>query len=178
MGAYDLTQDSGQSCAARGTTTPVQLEQSFSNYLQAHPELMHADRTAAGVAAQAFAGYWPCQGQQGQSSPTFGPDAQIAPPTSALLKPVNIKLEVRDSFAVQNGYETNSRANVVMPSEYYNDNEGHWSLTCERLLGHGTYEGTYDQRKNKIRVQGLDLKGKPQTTKCEVFLHEWRAPAR
>jgi hypothetical protein len=61
MGAYDLTQDSGQSCAVRGTTTPVQLEKIFSDYLQTHPGLTHADRTAAGVAAQAFAEYWPCR---------------------------------------------------------------------------------------------------------------------
>jgi hypothetical protein len=60
MGAYDLTQDSGQSCAMRGTTTPVLLEKVFSDYLQAHPGLKNADRTAAGVAAQAFAEYWPC----------------------------------------------------------------------------------------------------------------------
>jgi hypothetical protein len=60
-GAYDLTQDSGQSCAIRGTTTPIQLETIFSGYLQAHPELVNADRTAAGVAAQAFAEYWPCK---------------------------------------------------------------------------------------------------------------------
>jgi hypothetical protein len=61
MGAYDLTQDSGQSCAVRGTTTPIQLIQVFSNYLRAHSELMHSNRTAAGVAAQAFADYWPCK---------------------------------------------------------------------------------------------------------------------
>lgn len=61
VGAYDLAQDSGQSCAARGTTTPQQLEQIFANYLKLHPELTKADRTAAGVAAQAFAEYWPCQ---------------------------------------------------------------------------------------------------------------------
>jgi hypothetical protein len=61
MGTYDLTQDSGQSCAVRGTTTPVQLEKIFTDYLQAHPGLKNADRTAAGVAAQAFAEYWPCQ---------------------------------------------------------------------------------------------------------------------
>jgi hypothetical protein len=60
MGAYDLTQDSGQSCAVRGTTTPVQLEKIFSDYLETHPGLMHADRKAAGVAAQAFTEYWPC----------------------------------------------------------------------------------------------------------------------
>jgi hypothetical protein len=74
VGAYDLTQDSGQSCATRGTTTPVQLEKIFSDYLQAHPGLKNADRTAAGVAAQAFAEYWPCQPNasatpQSQSSP-------------------------------------------------------------------------------------------------------------
>jgi hypothetical protein len=61
IGAYDLAQDSGQSCAVRGTTTPQQLGQIFSDYLKAHPEVTNADRTAAGVAAQAFAEYWPCQ---------------------------------------------------------------------------------------------------------------------
>ncbi len=60
-GAYDLAQDSGQSCAVRGTTTPVLLEKVFSDYLQAHPGMKHVDRTAAGVASQAFAEYWPCQ---------------------------------------------------------------------------------------------------------------------
>jgi Ssp1 endopeptidase immunity protein Rap1a len=59
-GSYDLTQDSGQSCAVRQTTTPVLLEKVFSDYLRTHPELKNADRTAAGVAAQAFAEYWPC----------------------------------------------------------------------------------------------------------------------
>lgn len=61
IGAYDLAQDSGRSCAVRGTTTGPQLEQVFADYLKAHPELVSADRTAAGVAAQAFAEYWPCQ---------------------------------------------------------------------------------------------------------------------
>jgi hypothetical protein len=61
MGAYDLTQDSGQSCAQRGTTTPVLLEQVFNDYLQAHPEVIEGKRTAAGVAADAFSNYWPCQ---------------------------------------------------------------------------------------------------------------------
>ncbi len=60
MGAYDLTQDARQSCAQRGTTTPVLLEKVYSDYLQAHPGLMHTDRTAAATAAQAFAQYWPC----------------------------------------------------------------------------------------------------------------------
>ncbi len=61
IGAYDLTQESGQSCAQRGTTSPAQLEQVFSDYLKSHPELTNADRTAASVAAQAFAEHWPCQ---------------------------------------------------------------------------------------------------------------------
>jgi hypothetical protein len=60
LGTYDLTQDSGQSCATRGTTTPALLEKVFSDYVQAHPKLMQSDRTAAGVAAQAFAEHWPC----------------------------------------------------------------------------------------------------------------------
>jgi hypothetical protein len=74
MGAYDLVQDSGQSCAARGTTTPAQLEQIFSQYLQAHSELMHADRTAASVTAQAFAEYWPCQAPG--EKPTANPESR------------------------------------------------------------------------------------------------------
>lgn len=61
VGAYDLTQDSGKSCAMRNTTTHVLLEKIFSDYLHAHPELMQSERTAAGVAAQAFAEYWPCK---------------------------------------------------------------------------------------------------------------------
>jgi hypothetical protein len=60
MGIYDLTQDAGQSCAQRGTTTPVLLEKVYSDYITAHPELMHADRNAAAIAARAFAQYWPC----------------------------------------------------------------------------------------------------------------------
>jgi hypothetical protein len=60
-GTYDLTQDAGQSCAQRGTTTPILLEKVFTDYLQANPDLLHADRTAGGIAAQAFAQYWPCQ---------------------------------------------------------------------------------------------------------------------
>ncbi len=61
IGAYDLAQESGRSCAQRGTTSPTQLEQVFSDYLKSHPELMNPDRTAASVAAQAFAEHWPCQ---------------------------------------------------------------------------------------------------------------------
>ena len=62
-GAYDLVQDSGRSCAARGTTTTVLLEKVFTDYVQAHPGVKDQDRTAASVAAQAFAEYWPCQKQ-------------------------------------------------------------------------------------------------------------------
>jgi hypothetical protein len=164
MGTYDLTQDSGQSCAVRGTTTPIQLEQIFSQYLQAHPELMHADRTAAGVAAQAFAEYWPCQKQQPQSSPILEPDAQLT-------------IQVQGTFSMRNGFGLVYRTNVIMPKEF-NDNNGHWSFTCERLLSHGSYTGTYDPQKNKIKILGLDMKGKPQTTKCEVFTHDWRAPSK
>ena len=61
VGAYDSAQDSGRSCAARGTTTPPQLEQVFSDYLKSHTSLLHTDRTAAGIAAQAFAENWPCK---------------------------------------------------------------------------------------------------------------------
>jgi hypothetical protein len=61
VGVYDLSQDSGHSCAVRGTTTPGQLEQVFSDYLKSHTALLHADRTAASVAAQAFTESWPCQ---------------------------------------------------------------------------------------------------------------------
>lgn len=61
-GAYDLTQDSGKSCAQRGVTTAELLEKVFSDYVNAH-KLTGGNRTAAGVAAQAFAEYWPCKKQ-------------------------------------------------------------------------------------------------------------------
>jgi hypothetical protein len=61
-GAYDLTQQSGKSCAIRGNTTPEQLEQVFAEYLASHPDTRQADRTAASVAALAFAEHWPCGG--------------------------------------------------------------------------------------------------------------------
>lgn len=61
MGAYDLTQDSGQSCAMLGTTTPQLLEKVFMDYLQTHPELTQTDRTAAGIAVEAFVEHWPCR---------------------------------------------------------------------------------------------------------------------
>jgi len=60
IGAYDLTQDALRSCALRGTTSPQVLEKVFIDYIKAHPELITVDRTAAGVAAQAFAACWPC----------------------------------------------------------------------------------------------------------------------
>jgi hypothetical protein len=60
-GAYDLAQQSGRSCAVRGTTTPKQLEQIFGEYLASHPAVRDADRTAASVAADAFAEHWPCK---------------------------------------------------------------------------------------------------------------------
>jgi hypothetical protein len=60
MGAYDLAQESGRSCAVRGTTSSTQLEQVFADYLASHPAIRQADRTAAGVAADAFAEHWPC----------------------------------------------------------------------------------------------------------------------
>jgi Ssp1 endopeptidase immunity protein Rap1a len=60
IGTYDLTQDALRSCALRGTTSPQLLEKVFIDYIKAHPELITVDRTAAGVAAQAFAAYWPC----------------------------------------------------------------------------------------------------------------------
>jgi len=182
MGAYDLTQDSGQSCAVRGTTTPVQLVKVFSNYLRAHSELMHADRTAAGVAAQAFAEFWPCQKQQSQPSPQAKPTAQSQPSPPVEPKaqidsttgPAEMTIQVRDAFGMRDGFGTVYRTNVVMPSEFKNENNGHWSLTCERLLSHGTYTATYEPQKNKLKLSGHDMKGKPQTTKCEVFTHDWR----
>src|SRR5437879_1995324 len=39
IGAYDLTQESGRSCAVLGTTTPKQLEQIYLNYVKVHPAL-------------------------------------------------------------------------------------------------------------------------------------------
>jgi hypothetical protein len=178
MGVYDLTQDSGQSCAVRGTTTPLELEQIFSQYLQTHPELMHADRTAAGVAGQAFAEYWPCPKHQSTSSPTSETDAQIDPQLASLSESsVNIAIQVKDAFGMPSGFGLVYRTNVEMPKEF-TDNNGHWSFTCDRLLSHGSYTGTYDPQKNKIKLLGTDMKGKPQATKCQVFTHDWRAPTR
>ena len=69
MGVYDLSQETGQSCATRGTTNPAQLEQAYTSYIEAHPIphdtlATHAQlqtQTAAGVAARAFTEAWPCQ---------------------------------------------------------------------------------------------------------------------
>ena len=69
MGVYDLSQETGQSCATRGTTTPEQLEQVYASYVEAHPVprdtlATHAQletQTAAGVAQRAFVEAWPCQ---------------------------------------------------------------------------------------------------------------------
>jgi hypothetical protein len=60
-GVYDLTQQSDNSCAMRGSTTPDLLEQAFDAYLKVHPDAEQADRPAAGVAAMAFSLKWPCQ---------------------------------------------------------------------------------------------------------------------
>jgi len=69
MGVYDLSQETGQSCATRGTTRPEELEQAYTSYLEAHPIphdtlAMHAqlqNQTAASVAQRAFIETWPCQ---------------------------------------------------------------------------------------------------------------------
>jgi hypothetical protein len=69
MGVYDLTQETGKSCATRGTTTPEQLEQAYASYVDAHPIprdtlATHAQletQTAASVAQRAFVEAWPCQ---------------------------------------------------------------------------------------------------------------------
>jgi hypothetical protein len=69
MGVYDLSQENGQSCATRGTTSPAQLEQVYTSYIEAHgvPRdtlATHSQlqtQTAAGVAARAFIEAWPCQ---------------------------------------------------------------------------------------------------------------------
>lgn len=61
MGAYDLTEDFAQSCAQRAPTPPALLEKVYVDYISAHPDLSHADRPAAAIAAQAFAEYWPCR---------------------------------------------------------------------------------------------------------------------
>jgi hypothetical protein len=69
IGVYDLSQETGQSCATRGTTNPAQLEQVYLSYLDAHgiprdtlathEQLLN--QTAAGYAAKAFSEAWPCQ---------------------------------------------------------------------------------------------------------------------
>jgi hypothetical protein len=69
IGIYDLTQENGQSCATRGTTTPEQLEQVFISYMDAHgiprDTLATHDQlqkqTAASYAVHAFSEAWPCQ---------------------------------------------------------------------------------------------------------------------
>jgi len=69
MGVYDLSQETGQSCATRRTTNPAQLEQAYTSYIEAHPIphdtlATHAQlqtQTAASVAERAFIEAWPCQ---------------------------------------------------------------------------------------------------------------------
>jgi len=69
IGVYDLSQETGQSCATRGTTKPEQLEQVYMSYMDAHgvPRdtlATHAQletQTAAGYAVRAFSEAWPCQ---------------------------------------------------------------------------------------------------------------------
>jgi hypothetical protein len=69
MGVYDLSQEVGKSCATRGTTSPEQLEQAYTSYMEAHPIprdtlATHAQletQTAASVAQRAFVEAWPCQ---------------------------------------------------------------------------------------------------------------------
>jgi hypothetical protein len=69
VGVYDLTQETGKSCATRGTVTPTALAQSYISYVDANPipkdtlathaQLLNA--TAAGIAQKAFMAAWPCQ---------------------------------------------------------------------------------------------------------------------
>jgi hypothetical protein len=69
IGVYDLIQETGQSCATRGTTKPEQLEQVFISYMDAHgiprDTLATHDQlqkqSAAGYAVKAFSEAWPCQ---------------------------------------------------------------------------------------------------------------------
>jgi Rap1a immunity proteins len=69
MGVYDLSQETGQSCAMRGTTSAAQLEHVYTSYIEAHPIprntlVTHAQlqkQTAASVAMRAFSEAWPCQ---------------------------------------------------------------------------------------------------------------------
>jgi hypothetical protein len=61
MRVFDVTQDSGQSCALKTPATVAQLNQIFSDYLKSHPNLLNAGRSAAGVAAQAYTEYWACK---------------------------------------------------------------------------------------------------------------------
>jgi hypothetical protein len=69
VGVYDLAQETGQSCATRGTTHPEDLEQVYISYMDAHgiprdtlathEQLLN--QTAAGYAVKAFSEAWPCQ---------------------------------------------------------------------------------------------------------------------
>lgn len=85
--------------------------------------------------------------------------------------PIPVTVRVHDWFRMGFQY----RVNVRMP-EPYKDNSGQWSLTCERGISPGEFQGTYDVSKNKLRIETTDLKGRAQVTKCEVFSHDWRAP--
>ncbi len=69
IGVYDLSQETGQSCATRGTTHPEDLEMVYISYMDkngmpkdtiaTHAQLLN--QTAAGYAVKAFSDAWPCQ---------------------------------------------------------------------------------------------------------------------
>lgn len=69
IGVYDLSQETGQNCATRGTTKPADLEMVYISYMDkngmpkdtiaTHDQLLK--QTGAGYAVKAFADSWPCQ---------------------------------------------------------------------------------------------------------------------
>lgn len=99
---------------------------------------------------------------------------------SSVAEPMPIKVRVTGWFSLRDGFGLTYRENVVMPvipgAAVTPDRQ--YSLTCERALSIGVYEGTYDHGKNKLRLSDTDLKGKEQITNCKVFSHDWRAASK
>ncbi len=69
--------------------------------------------------------------------------------------PQKLTIGVQGSFGMQEGFGLVYRTNVFMPAPF-TDNGGHWSLTCDKLLSHGTYQATYDPSKDKFEISASD----------------------